>query len=125
MGQATHCSLLSLEIRRLTMIQTEHPDPPVVEVPQWRLSIQWRHISSGVLVSNYVISRPTLHVTLPQAKQELQDDVPIYQNGWREAVYSFYPIKIFRQPRTGSISHPIHSRNTHSVSNCTDHEPCI
>jgi hypothetical protein len=57
--QVTHSSLLSLEIRRLTMIQTEHPDPPVVEIPRWRLSIQWRHISAGVLVSDYVISRPT------------------------------------------------------------------
>ena len=93
-GQATLSPILSLEIRRLTMTQTEHPDPPVAEIPQWRLSIQWRHIFSGVLVSDSLISRPTLHITLPQAKQELQDDVPIHEKGWREAVYSFYPIEI-------------------------------
>jgi hypothetical protein len=93
-GQATLSPILSLEIGQLTMIQTEHPDPPVAEIPRWRLSIQWRQIFSGVLVSDYVISRPTLHITLPQAKQELQEKVPIHEKGWRDAVYSFYPIKI-------------------------------
>ena len=52
-GQATLSPVLSLEIRQLTMIQTDHPDPPVAEIPRWRLSIQWRHILSGVLVSDY------------------------------------------------------------------------
>ncbi len=93
-GQATLSPILSLEIRQLTMIQIEHPDPPVAEIPRWGLSIQWSQIFSGVLVSDYVISRPTLHVTLPQAKKELQDEAPIHQRGWRDAVYSFYPIKI-------------------------------
>jgi uncharacterized protein DUF748 len=93
-GHATLAPNLSLEIRQLTMIQLEHPDPPVAEIPRWRLSIQWSQIFSGVLVSDYVISRPTLHVTLPQAKQELQKEVPIHQRGWRDGVYAFYPIKI-------------------------------
>jgi Domain of Unknown Function (DUF748) len=93
-GQASVSPSLSLEIRQLTMIQTEHPDPPVAEIPRWVLSIQWRHLFSGLLVSDYLISRPTLHITLPQAKNELQDTVPIHQKGWRDAVYSFYPIKI-------------------------------
>jgi hypothetical protein len=93
-GQATLAPDLSLEIRQLTMIQIDHPDPPVAEIPRWRLSIQWRHIFSGVLVSDYVISHPTLHITLPQAKRELHEAVPIHEKGWREAVYSFYPVKI-------------------------------
>ena len=93
-GEATLSPALSLEILQLTMIQTDHPDPPVAEIPRWRLSIQWRHIFSGVLVSDYVISRPTLHITLPQAKKEIQHEVPIHEKGWRDAVYSFYPIKI-------------------------------
>ncbi|HEV8329010.1 MAG TPA: DUF748 domain-containing protein [Nitrospiraceae bacterium] len=93
-GHATLSPNLSLEIRQLTMIQLEYPDPPVAEIPRWRLSIQWSQIFSGVLVSDYVINRPTLHVTLPQAKQELQEHVPIHEKGWRDAVYSFYPIKI-------------------------------
>jgi hypothetical protein len=93
-GQATLSPTLALEIRELTMMQIDHPDPPVAAIPRWRLSIQWSQIFSGVLVSDYVISRPILHITLPQAKQELQEDVPIHKKGWREAVYAFYPIKI-------------------------------
>jgi hypothetical protein len=94
-GQATLTPHLSLEIRQLTMVQIDHPDPPIAELPRWSLSIQWQHIFSGVLVSDYVISHPTLHITLPQAKQELREDVPpTHEKGWREAVYSFYPVKI-------------------------------
>ena len=93
-GQATLSPSLSLDIQRLTMIQTDHPDPPVAEIPSWVLSIQWSQIFSGVLVSDYLVSRPILHITRPQAKQELQEEVPIHEKGWREAIYSFYPIKI-------------------------------
>ena len=93
-GQATLSPFLSLDIQQLTMIQTDHPDPPVAVIPRWVLSIQWSQIFSGVLVSDYLVSRPTLHITLPQAKQELQEEVPIQEKGWREAVYSFYPVKI-------------------------------
>ena len=92
--QATLSPKLSLEIRGLTMIQTEYPDPPVAEIPRWRFSIQWQHIFSGVLVSDYVITRPIFNITLPQARKELQEEVPIHNKGWREAVYAFYPIKI-------------------------------
>jgi hypothetical protein len=93
-GQATLSPSLSLEIQRLTMIQTDHPDPPIAEIPRWVLSIQWSHIFSGVLVSDYLVSRPILHLTLPQAKQELHEEVPIHEKGWREAISSFYPITI-------------------------------
>ena len=93
-GQATLAPSLSLEIRQLTMVQIDHPDPPVAEIPRWSLSIQWSQILSGVLVSDYVISHPTLHVTLPQAKQEIYEKTPIHEKGWREAIYSFYPVKI-------------------------------
>ena len=95
-GEAHLFPNMTLEIRRLTMIQTEHPDPPVAEIPRWKLGIQWRQIFSGVLVSDYLIDHPTLHITLPQAKKEVQDldAVPLHKKGWRDAVYSFYPIKI-------------------------------
>ncbi len=76
------------------MLQQEHPDPPVAEIHRWRLSIQWSRIFSRVLVSNYLISRPNLHITLPQATEELLENVPLQERGWREAVYLFDPLKI-------------------------------
>jgi len=93
-GQAHLYPNVSLEIRDLVMTQTEHPDPPVATIPRWHFSVQWRNIFSGVLVSDYLIERPVLHITLPQAKKEVKDEVPIHEKGWRDAVYSFYPFKI-------------------------------
>ena len=93
-GKAHLYPNVSLEIRDLVMTQTEHPDPPVATIPRWHFSVQWRQIFSGVLVSDYLIERPVLHITLPQAKKEVRDEVPIQEKGWRDAVYSFYPFKI-------------------------------
>ena len=47
-----------------------------------------------MLVSDYLVSRPIFHIFLPQAKQELHEEVPVHEKGWRKAIYSFYPIKI-------------------------------
>jgi hypothetical protein len=93
-GKAHLYPNLSLLVEDLVMTQRKHPNPPVASIPKWHFSIQWRHIFSGVLVSDYLIDHPTLHITLPQAKKEVQDEVPIHQKGWRDAVYSFYPFKI-------------------------------
>ena len=93
-GKAHVYPNLSLQIENAVMTQTKHPDPPVASIPKWHFSIQWRHVFSGVLVSDYLIDHPTLHITLPQAKKEIKDEVPIHQKGWRDAVYSFYPFKI-------------------------------
>lgn len=93
-AEATLSPLLSLEIRDMTMTQIDHPDPPVAEIPRWRFSIHWRHIFSGVLVSDYLISHPTFHITLPQARQELQEKKAIHKKGWRDAISEFYPFRI-------------------------------
>jgi hypothetical protein len=93
-AEAALSPTLGLEIRQLTMTQIEHPDPPVAVIPRWRLSVQWSRIFSGVLVSDYLISRPTLHITLPQATSGLQEEEASREQGWREGIYSFYPIKI-------------------------------
>jgi hypothetical protein len=93
-GKAHLYPNVSLLIEDLVMTQTKHPTPPVASIPKWHFSIQWRHIFSGVLVSDYLIDHPTLHITLPQAKKEVQDEKPIHKKGWRDAVYSFYPFKI-------------------------------
>jgi len=85
---------LSLDLINLLIVQTTHPDPPVAKIPKWHFGVQWRHIFSGVVVSDYLIDHPTLYITLPQAQKEVQDEVPIHEKGWRDAVYSFYPFKI-------------------------------
>src|SRR5262245_65024931 len=69
-GDARFFPNMTLEIRKFTVVQTDHPDPPVAEIPLWKLSIQWQHILSGVLASDYLIDHPTLHLTLPNVKKE-------------------------------------------------------
>ena len=95
-GKAHLYPNLSLDLKDVVMIQTDHPEPPVANIPKWHFSIQWRHIFRGLLVSDYLIERPTLHITLPQARKEVKDlgAVPIHKKGWRDAVYSFYPFDI-------------------------------
>lgn len=93
-GKAHLYPNLSLEILDATMYQTAHPDPPVAHLPRWHFSVQWRHLLTGHIVSDYLIERPVLHITLPQAAKEVKDPVPVKEKGWRDAVYSFYPIKI-------------------------------
>jgi hypothetical protein len=93
-GKAHLYPNLSLDLKEVVMIQTDHPEPPVANIPRWHFSIQWRHLLSGVLVSDYLIERPTLYITLPQAQKEVEDKVPIHEKGWRDAVYSFYPFDI-------------------------------
>ncbi len=93
-AEATLSPTLTLEIRQLIMTQIEHPDSPIAVIPRWRLSIQWSRIFSGVLVSDYLISRPTLRITLPQATSGLHEETSRRKERWREGIYSFYPVKI-------------------------------
>ncbi|MEP6600628.1 MAG: hypothetical protein ABJB49_02310, partial [Nitrospirota bacterium] len=62
-GKAHLYPNLSLLLEDAVIVQTTHPDPPVARIPKWHLGIQWRHIFNGVLVSDYLIDHPTLHIT--------------------------------------------------------------
>ncbi len=84
----------SVDLEHVTMFQSEHPDPPVAEIPKWHASIHWRELLTGHLVSDHSIDRPTLHITRSQVKKEAQDDVPVEERGWQEAVLAIYPLKI-------------------------------
>src|SRR5437762_1346603 len=60
LGKAHVYPNLSLDLINLLIVQTEHPDPPVATIPKWHFSVQWQHIFSGVVVSDYLIEHPTL-----------------------------------------------------------------
>src|SRR6266705_1984386 len=53
-GKAHLYPNLSLDLNDVVMTQTDHPEPPVANIPKWHFSIQWRHIFSGMLVSDYL-----------------------------------------------------------------------
>jgi uncharacterized protein DUF748 len=84
----------SVDLEKVTMFQTEHPDPPIAEIPKWHASIHWRELLTGNLVSDHTIERPRLHINQQQLKKEAKDDVPVEERGWQEAVLAVYPLEI-------------------------------
>ena len=89
-----HLLGLSIDLEHATLVQNDHPDPPVAEIPKWHASIHWGALLRGHLVSDHAIDRPVLHMTRPQAKKEAKDDESIDKKGWQEAVLAVYPLQI-------------------------------
>jgi len=85
---------LSLDLEDVSVVQNDHPDPPVAQLTKWQASIHWRELLSGHLVSDQSIDRPIVHFTRPQASKEVQDDMPVEERGWRDAILAVYPLKI-------------------------------
>ncbi len=85
---------LALELEEVTMVQDEHPKPPMAYLPRWRTSVQWRALLSGALVADVEFDGPELYVTQTQGEAEVADPTPVEQRGWQDAVEAVYPLKI-------------------------------
>jgi hypothetical protein len=85
---------LGFDLHDVTVVQNSLPRPPVLYIPQWSTSIQWRALLSAALVADMAFTRPQVYVTLDQAKSEAADPTPTSEHGWQEAVESIYPLKI-------------------------------
>src|SRR5262249_46390217 len=67
---------------------------PVAKIPRWTASFQWKALLFGRLVNNQYLDRPSFRLTRTLAKAEVEDEVPVAERGWQEAVESIYPLKI-------------------------------
>jgi hypothetical protein len=85
---------LSLELEGSTIFQNEHPDQPVAEIPNLTASVQWRALFHGSVVAEFAIDNPKIHLDLKQTKKEIEDDVPMKERGWQDAVREIYPLEI-------------------------------
>ena len=85
---------LSIDLEDVTVVQTDHPDPPIAQLTKWHASVHWRELLSGHLVSDQSIDHPVLHITRPQAAKEAKDDVPVEKRGWQDAIFAVYPLQI-------------------------------
>jgi Domain of Unknown Function (DUF748) len=56
--------------------------------------VQWQALLSGRVVTDVQIERPAVHVNLTQLRQEAQDEVPIQERGWQEALQAVSPLQI-------------------------------
>jgi hypothetical protein len=85
---------LGFDLHDVTLVQNSLPRPPVLYIPKWSTSIQWRAILSMALVADMSFTRPQVYITLQQAQSEAADPTPARDHGWQEAVESIYPLKI-------------------------------
>src|SRR6185369_14609547 len=95
---------LSLTLRETVIRQQANPEPPVADIPRLKISVEWRQILTGHLVSNAVFVQPKIHVNLPQLRQESRDRMSLKDRGWQQAFEAIYPLKVDHlEVRDGSV----------------------
>ena len=85
-----HLLGLAVSLKDLTITQDAHPDPPVAHIPVLNAGVQWSQILRGRLVADFLFERPVVHINLQQLRQEVEDEVPVEERGWQEALESAY-----------------------------------
>src|SRR5262245_20041912 len=89
-----HPLSFSVDLKEMAIGQDAHPDPPIVHVPELRTGVQWWALLSGRIVADAQVERPAVHLNLTQLPQEAQDEVPVQERGWQEAVQAVLPLQI-------------------------------
>lgn len=85
---------LSVRLRNVTVAQNANPDPPVLALPLLKASVHWKELLTLHLVADFLFERPRLNVNRPQLLQESEDETPVKERGWQQALESIYPLKI-------------------------------
>ncbi len=89
-----HILGLAVDLQDVTLVQNARPSPPVLSLPSWRTSIEWRGLLSLALVADTTFRQPRVFITLEQGAQEAKDPVPVADHGWQDALQAVYPLKI-------------------------------
>jgi hypothetical protein len=85
---------LSLDLEEATIVQNDNPAPPVAHIPVLSASVDWRAMLFGRVVADFQIDSPKIYINRRQAKKEIDDEVPIKERGWQQALEEIYPLKI-------------------------------
>jgi Domain of Unknown Function (DUF748) len=110
---------LSLDLEKLWIYQTPHPDPPIAYIPALHASVHWKALLSGRLVGDFQLNEPKIYFDLRQFVQEAKDPTPVKDKGWQDALQAAYPLKIDRFAiRNGDLTYvdkgpfkPLHVTN--------------
>jgi hypothetical protein len=89
-----HLLGLAVELENVTLVQDARPSPPMLDLPSWRTSVEWRALLSFALVADTIFERPRVDITFEQSKTEARDPVPVTDRGWQDALQAVYPLKI-------------------------------
>jgi hypothetical protein len=85
---------LALNLRNVAISQNAHPDPPVLEIPDLKASVNWKALLFGRLVADFVFNSPSVYANFAQLQTEAKDKVSLREHGWQEAFQAIYPLKI-------------------------------
>jgi hypothetical protein len=95
---------LALTLHNLVIRQEAIPEPPVAQIPRLRTSVEWQHLLLEQVVGSVLFDRPSIHVNLPQLRQESSAPERFRDRGWQQALQSIYPVKFNHfEVRDGSI----------------------
>jgi hypothetical protein len=89
-----HVLGFGIDLEDLVVVQQANPDPPVAQVRGLGASIQWRELLTGNVVANFLMYRPVVYFNLAHFQKEQQDETPVEERGWQDAIASIYPFEI-------------------------------
>lgn len=93
-GVDFHPLNFSIDFQNLILRQETYPDPPLLKIPSWTASLQWKELLKMEIVSDHEIVGPELILDFIQAKKEVEDATPIEDRGWQQALFALYPVTI-------------------------------
>src|SRR5262249_6127490 len=65
----------AVELKDVTVVQNARPSPPVIYLPSWRTSVEWRALLSFAVVADPAFYQPRVFITLDHAAQAAQAHV--------------------------------------------------
>lgn len=97
---------LAIDLEGVTVAQDARPSPPVIYLPSWKTSLQWKALLSGAIVADAEFEGPRLFLTRTQAEAEAADATPAKDRGWQDAVTSVHPLEINEvEVRNGEVTY--------------------
>jgi hypothetical protein len=84
----------AVDVSEVTIAQDVHPEPPIVHVPRLHAGLHWRALLSGRVVGEIRVERPQVYLNLQQIRKEAEDEVPLQEKGWQEALTEVMPLEI-------------------------------
>ena len=78
----------------LTVMQDQHPNPPVMYYPIFRFSVDWWALLRANLVADAYLEKPLIYIDRTHMQTENRDKVPVQDKGWQDALQAMYPLEL-------------------------------
>jgi hypothetical protein len=76
----------SLDLKKLWIYQTAHPDPPIAYISSLHANVHWKAPLFERLVGDFQIEDPKVHFDLRQFAQEAKDPTQTKDKSWQDAL---------------------------------------